>query len=234
MDPKPKSKRATKYSNAVPEAKSKSVVLEAKTDKQGEYLAALRGPDVVVAVGYSGTGKSYMAAVHAANLYLDKQIDKIILTRPNVAVGKDLGFLPGELNDKFTPWVMPILDTLIEVMGKGVVETAIKNGNIEFAPLAYMRGRSFQNAFIILDEASNTTPAEMILFMTRIGDNTKVVINGDILQQDIKGTSGLQLVLDISRKYDIDVALIEFGIEDIVRSPICKQWVVAFTREGMM
>ena len=234
MDPKPKSKRATKYSNAVPEAKSKSVVLEAKTEKQGEYLAAIRGPDVVVAVGYSGTGKSYMAAVHAANLYLDKQIDKIILTRPNVAVGKDLGFLPGELNDKFTPWVMPILDTLIEVMGKGVVETAIKNGNIEFAPLAYMRGRSFQNAFIILDEASNTTPAEMIMFLTRIGDNTKVVINGDILQQDIKGASGLQLVLDISRKYDIDVALIEFGIEDIVRSPICKAWVVAFTREGMM
>ena len=234
MESKPKSKRATKYSNAVPEAKSKAVVLEPKTEKQGDYLAALRGPDVVVAVGYSGTGKSYMAAVHAANLYLNKQIDKIILTRPNVAVGKDLGFLPGELNDKFTPWVMPILDTLIEVMGKGVVETAIKNGNIEFAPLAYMRGRSFQNAFIILDEASNTTPQEMIMFLTRIGDNTKVVINGDILQQDIKGASGLQLVLDISRKYDIDVALIEFGIDDIVRSPICKQWVVAFTQEGMM
>ena len=179
---KPKSKRATKYSNAVPEARSKAVKLEAKTDKQGEYLAALRGPDVVVAVGYSGTGKSYMAAVHAANLYLDKQIDKIILTRPNVAVGKDLGYMPGTLEEKFTPWVMPILDNLIEVMGKGVVETAIKNGNIEFAPLAYMRGRSFQNAFIILDEASNTTPQEMIMFLTRIGDNTKVVINGDILQ----------------------------------------------------
>lgn len=234
MDPKPKSKRASKFSGATAEAKSKQVVLEAKTEKQKEYLAALRGPDVVVAVGYSGTGKSYMAAVHAANQYLNKEIDKIILTRPNVAVGKDLGYLPGELADKFTPWVMPILDTLIEVMGKGVVETAIKNGNIEFAPLAYMRGRSFQNAFIILDEASNTTAQEIVLFMTRIGDNTKVVINGDILQQDIKGTSGLQVVLDISRKYDIDVALIEFGIEDIVRSPICKAWVVAFTKEGMM
>jgi len=234
MDPKPKSKRATKYSNAVPEARSKAVKLEAKTDKQGEYLAALRGPDVVVAVGYSGTGKSYMAAVHAANLYLDKQIDKIILTRPNVAVGKDLGYMPGTLEEKFTPWVMPILDNLIEVMGKGVVETAIKNGNIEFAPLAYMRGRSFQNAFIILDEASNTTVPEMVMFLTRIGDNTKVVINGDILQQDIKGTSGLQVLLDISRKYDIDLSLIEFGVDDIVRSPICKQFVIAFTKEGLM
>ena len=231
---KPKSKRATKYSNAVPEARSKAVKLEAKTDKQGEYLAALRGPDVVVAVGYSGTGKSYMAAVHAANLYLDKQIDKIILTRPNVAVGKDLGYMPVTLEEKFTPWVMPILDNLIEVMGKGVVETAIKNGNIEFAPLAYMRGRSFQNAFIILDEASNTTVPEMVMFLTRIGDNTKVVINGDILQQDIKGTSGLQVLLDISRKYDIDLSLIEFGVDDIVRSPICKQFVIAFTEEGLM
>ena len=234
MESKPKSKRATKYSNAVPEARSKAVKLEAKTDKQGEYLAALRGPDVVVAVGYSGTGKSYMAAVHAANLYLDKQIDKIILTRPNVAVGKDLGYMPGTLEEKFTPWVMPILDNLIEVMGKGVVETAIKNGNIEFAPLAYMRGRSFQNAFIILDEASNTTVPEMVMFLTRIGDNTKVVINGDILQQDIKGTSGLQVLLDISRKYDIDLSLIEFGVDDIVRSPICKQFVIAFTKEGLM
>ena len=231
---KPKSKRATKYSNAVPEARSKAVKLEAKTEKQGEYLAALRGPDVVVAVGYSGTGKSYMAAVHAANLYLDKQIDKIILTRPNVAVGKDLGYMPGTLEEKFTPWVMPILDNLIEVMGKGVVETAIKNGNIEFAPLAYMRGRSFQNAFIILDEASNTTVPEMVMFLTRIGDNTKVVINGDILQQDIKGNSGLQVLLDISRKYDIDLSLIEFGVDDIVRSPICKQFVIAFTKEGLM
>ena len=234
MEPKPKSKRATKYSNSTPEGKAKQVVLEAKTENQEKYLSALRGPDVVVAVGYSGTGKSYMAAVHAANLYLNKDIDKIILTRPNVAVGKDLGYMPGTLEEKFTPWVMPILDTLVEVMGKGVVETAIKNGNIEFAPLAYMRGRSFQNAFIILDEASNTTVPEMVMFLTRIGDNTKVVINGDILQQDIKGTSGLQIVLDISRKYDIDVAVIEFGIEDIVRSPICKQWVVAFTKEGLM
>jgi phosphate starvation-inducible PhoH-like protein len=234
VDAPKKTKRATRFSNSKAESLSKVVSLEAKTQKQKEYLAALRGPNVVVAVGYSGTGKSYMAAAHAANLYLTKEIDKIILTRPNVAVGKDLGFLPGELVDKFQPWVMPILDTLIEVMGKGVVETAIKNGNIEFAPLAYMRGRSFQNAFIILDEASNTTVQEMVMFLTRIGDNTKVVVNGDVLQQDIKGTSGLQVLLDMSKKYSIDVDLIEFGVDDIVRSPICKQFVIAFTKEGLM
>jgi phosphate starvation-inducible PhoH-like protein len=234
MEQKPKSKRATRFSNSKTEADSKVVPLEAKTENQRRYLAALKGPNVVVAVGYSGSGKSYMAAVHAANLYLTKQIDKIILTRPNVSVGKDLGFLPGDLSEKFHPWVLPIIDTLQEVMGKGVVETALKNGNIEYAPLAYMRGRSFQNAFIILDEASNTTPTEMIMFLTRIGDNTKVVVNGDVLQQDIKGTSGLQLLLSISKKYDIELDLIEFGVEDIVRSPICKSFVVAFTKEGLM
>ena len=229
-----RTKRATRYKNADVEAKAKKVELSPRTENQAKYLTALNGPNVVVAVGYSGTGKSYMAAVHAANLYLTKQIDKIILTRPNVAVGKDLGYLKGDLEEKFTPWLLPILDTLSEVMGKGVVETAVKNGNIEFAPLAYMRGRSFQNAYIILDEASNTSVAEIVMFLTRIGDNTKVVINGDVLQQDIKGTSGLQVLLDITKKYSIDLDLIEFQIEDIVRSPICKQFVIAFTKEGLL
>lgn len=234
VEKKPPNKRATRFNNAEKEARGKFVDLQPKTDNQARYLAALRGPDLVVAVGYSGSGKSYMAAVEAANRYLAKDVDKIILTRPNVAVGRDLGFLPGTIEEKFTPWVMPILDTFIEVMGKGVVDTAIKNGNIEFAPLAYMRGRSFQNAFIILDEASNTTVPELVMFLTRIGDNTKVVVNGDVLQQDIKGKSGLSMLLDIAQKYDIDLQLVEFGVDDIVRSPLCKQFVIAFTKEGLL
>ena len=227
-------KRQSKYKNAEGEAKSKLVELVPKTPKQAEYLAALRGPDLVIATGCSGTGKTYMASVEAANQYLNREIDRIVLTRPNVPVGRGLGYLKGDLEEKFTPWLMPVLETFNQVMGKGVVETAVKNGNIEYAPLEYMRGRSFQDSFIILDEASNTTPAEMTMFLTRIGENTKVVINGDILQQDIKGESGLSMLLNLCKKYKISARLIEFDVEDIVRSHICKEFVIALTKEGLL
>jgi len=227
-------RRKTTYKGADVEAKNKLVALSPQTEKQREYLDALNSDDMVIAVGYSGTGKTYMASVVAANKYLCKDIDRIILTRPNVPVGRGLGYLKGDMEDKFTPWLMPVLETFNGIMGKGVVETAVKNGNIEYAPLEYMRGRSFQSAFIILDEAANLTPSEMIMFLTRIGDNTKVVVSGDILQQDIKGTSGLQVLLDITKKHNIPVRVIEFGVDDIVRSPLCKSFVVAFTEEGLM
>jgi len=235
IEPKPKSKRATKFQNSQSEARSKRVDLSPMTDNQGKYLAALDGPvPLVVAVGYAGTGKTYMAAVKAANLYLDKQIDKIILTRPNVAAGRDLGFLPGTVEEKFTPWLAPILETLTEVLGKGVVESAVKSGNIEYAPLTYMRGRSLQNAFVIMDEAQNLSTAEMVLFTTRIGDNCKVVINGDVLQKDIKERSGLSMLLDIARRYEIDLSLVEFEEGDIVRSALCRQFVIAYMKEGLL
>ena len=227
-------KRQSRYKNGESEAKSKLVELVPKTENQAKYLAALRGPDLVVATGFSGSGKTYMASVEAANQYLCKEIDRIILTRPNVPVGRGLGYLKGDMEEKFTPWLMPVLETFNEVMGKGMVETAVKNGNIEYAPLEYIRGRSFQDAFIILDEASNTTPQEMIAFLTRIGERTKVVISGDVLQQDIKGESGLKMLLNLIKKHNITSQVIEFGVEDIVRSSLCKEFVVAFTKEGLL
>ena len=232
---KPKSKRATRFSNSQSEAKNKIVTLNPLNDNQGQYLAALRGPTPIVAVtGPAGTGKTYMATVEAANLYLQKQIDKIILTRPNVAAGRDLGFLPGTIEEKYTPWLTPILETLTEVLGKGVVDTAVKNGNVEFAPLTYMRGRSLQNAFIICDESQNLTIPEMVLLTTRIGENTKTVICGDIMQRDIKDKSGLSMLIDVTKKYKIGLELVEFGEDDIVRSSLCKQFIISYMREGLL
>ena len=232
---KPKSKRATRYKNASAEAQSRLIDLRPLNDNQGHYLTSLRGPTpIVVVVGPAGTGKTYMATVEAANLMLENKIDKIILTRPNVPVGRGLGYLKGDMEEKFAPWLAPILETLNEVLGKGVVETAVKNGNIQYAPMEYMRGRSLQNAFVICDESQNLTIPEMVLLTTRIGDNTKVVINGDVLQKDIKDKSGLSILIEVAKKHDIDLVLVEFGFDDIVRSSLCKQFVVAYMKEKLL
>ena len=133
-----------------------------------------------------------------------------------------------------TPWVAPVLEVLVEQLGKGVVESGIKNGNIEVAPLSTMRGRSFKNAFIILDEASNTTTPEMLMFLTRIGNGCKVVINGDVRQQDIREQSGLSKVLHLVKKYNMEVPVIEFNVDDIVRSDMVKEWIKVFTEERLI
>ena len=229
-----KSRRQSKYKNAEVENQGKLVKLVPRNDTQRLYVDALLSHDQVVVCGYSGTGKTFIASTIAANMYAEKRIDKIILTRPNVSVGKDLGALPGELKEKFSPWLAPVLDVLQEQLGKGTVETAIKNGNIELAPLSLMRGRSFKNAFIILDEASNTTIPEMMMFITRIGENCKVVINGDVRQSDIKEQSGLSKIIHLIKKYNMDIPVIEFGIDDIVRSDRTKQWIIAMTEEKLM
>lgn len=232
MIEKPRTKRATKYKNADDEAEAKLVTLSPLNDNQKLYINYLKEYDQVIVCGFSGTGKTYIAATMAANMYAQKKIDKIILTRPNIAVGKDLGYFPGTLEEKFQPWALPILDVLIEQLGKGMVETAIKNGNIEMAPLSTMRGRSFHDAFIILDEAQNTSVSEIKMFLTRIGKDCKVVINGDIKQSDINRQSGLSKIIHLVKKHNMPVPVVEFGVDDIVRSDICKQWIIAFEAEG--
>lgn len=228
---KPKGKRQSRYKRSEEEGSSRQVFLKPLNDNQEKYIKALNTESQVVVCGYSGTGKTFIAATYAANMYAAKEISKIILTRPNVSVGKDLGYFPGTLEEKFAPWAAPVLDVLNEQLGKGVVETAIKNKNIEMAPLSTMRGRSFKNTFIILDEAQNTTLAEIKMFLTRIGEDCKVVINGDIKQSDIGGKSGLATIVHLARKYKMPVPIIEFGVDDIVRSDICKQWIMAFEAE---
>lgn len=154
-------------------------------DRQAEYIEALSTASQIIVFGPSGTGKTFVVSSYAASLYQTKDIDKIVITRPHVSVGKDLGYLKGDLEEKTKPWAMPVLDVLEQHLGKGVVETGIKNGNIEMAPLALMRGRSFNNAFVICDEAQNITFHELKMLLTRVGKNTKLVLNGDIMQSEI-------------------------------------------------
>lgn len=233
MIDKPKGKRVSRYKNAEEEATTKFVNLSPLNDNQKDYVNALKSTDQIIVCGYSGTGKTYIAATYAANMYLARQISKIIVTRPNVSVGKDLGYFPGDLNEKFTPWAAPVLDVLEQQLGKGALETGLKNGNIVLSPLSTMRGRSFKDAFVLLDEAQNTTLSEIKMFLTRIGKGTKVVINGDIRQSDIKEASGLSKIIHMAKKYEMGIPVIEFGVDDIVRSDICRDWIINFEREGL-
>ncbi len=195
---------------------------------QADYLDALRSSPQVIVLGPAGTGKTWIAATHAADLYRAGQVRKIILTRPNVPCGRSLGFFPGSLEEKFAPWTVPVTEAIKERMGAGAYDIALKKGDIEMAPFEVMRGRSWKNAFVLLDEAQNATPAEIKMFLTRIGEDCCVVINGDISQCDLDQTSGLKVVLDLVAARRLPVPVIEFTLADIVRSGICAMWARAF------
>jgi phosphate starvation-inducible protein PhoH and related proteins len=195
---------------------------------QSDYLDALRCSPQVIVLGPAGTGKTWIAATHAADLFRNGQIDKIILTRPNVPCGRSLGFFPGSLEDKFAPWAAPVAEAIKERIGKAAYDIALKNGAIELVPFEVMRGRSWKNAFVLLDEAQNCTPAEIKTFLTRIGDDCTVVINGDVSQCDLAAESGLRTVIDMIAAQSLPVPVIEFTRGDIVRSGICAMWVNAF------
>ena len=225
-----RSRRKTNYKNAT--AKQTSGIVP-RTDKQHFFLSALKTNSQVLVLGPAGTGKTYVTATYAADLYTLKEIDKIVITRPHVAVGKDIGFLPGTLEEKTYPWALPVLDVLQKHWGKGMLETAIKNGNVEMAPLALMRGRSFESSFIIVDEAQNITVHELKMLLTRVGEGSTIVLNGDVQQSDLNGTHGLTKIIHLAKKHILPVAVVEFGIDDIVRSDICAQWVKVFMKEGL-
>jgi phosphate starvation-inducible PhoH-like protein len=225
-----RSRRKTNYKNSVNKQTSG---LTPKTGKQGEFLAALKEYNQVFVLGPAGTGKTYVTATYAADLYTLKEIDKIVVTRPHVAVGKDIGYLPGTLEEKVYPWALPVLDVLEKHWGKGMLETAIKNGNVEMAPLALMRGRSFDNAFIIVDETQNITIHELKMLLTRVGENSTLVLNGDIQQSDLKEADGLTKIIHMAKKHMLPVPIIEFTVDDIIRSDICAMWVKTFMKEGL-
>jgi phosphate starvation-inducible protein PhoH and related proteins len=195
---------------------------------QADYLYALNNNPQVAVLGPAGTGKTWIAATYAADLYRQRRIRKIILTRPNVPCGRSLGFFPGNLNEKFAPWAAPIIDAITERIGKAAYEIALKNGDIELVRFEVMRGRSWKNAFILLDEAQNATPAEMKTFLTRVGEDCTVVINGDASRCDLRDSSGLLTVVQLIKSKGLPVAIIEFTSDDIVRSGHCAMWVRAF------
>lgn len=214
-------------------AKAPLKPLSPMNERQRLYIEALDNSSQVIVLGPAGTGKTYVAATYAAQALKNKDIGKIVITRPNVAAGNRLGFDPGTALEKMMGWVVPILDVLRKHLDSNTLNQYIKDGTIEFASFEKMRGRSFENCFVILDEAQNVTPHEMKMFLTRLGENCKAVIDGDIQQSDIKGTSGLSVAINLSKKYGINVPVVEFTFDDIVRSELCKQWIVAFYKEGI-
>ena len=225
-----RTRRKTNYKGATAK---KTSGLVPRTDNQKALIDALKSNTQVFILGPAGTGKTYVTATYAADLYTTKEIDKIVITRPHVAVGKELGFLQGDLTEKTMQWALPVLDVLEKHLGKGTVETGIKNGNIEMAPLALMRGRSFDNAFIIVDETQNITTHELKMLLTRVGEGSTIVLNGDIQQSDLKEADGLSKIIHLAKKHMLPVPIIEFGVEDIVRSDICAEWVKVFMKEGL-
>lgn len=229
---KPKSTR-TRRAPSKHDDNKVAIELIPRNERQEEYLNALKNNSQVVVFGPAGTGKTYCVSTFAANEYHLKNIDKIVITRPHVAVGKDIGFLPGTLEEKSAPWALPVLDVLEEHLGKGVVDTGLKNGNIEVAPLALMRGRSFKNAFIICDEAQNITFPELKMLVTRVGEGSHLILNGDLQQSDLKEGDGLSKIVHLIKKHLLPIPIVEFTVEDIVRSDMTKVWIETFVREGL-
>jgi phosphate starvation-inducible PhoH-like protein len=201
--------------------------IKPQNEKQRKYISAIKSHVITFATGAAGTGKTYVAAALAAQALENHSVDRIIVTRPAVEAGESLGFLPGELNEKFDPYLQPFRLVLEERLGKAKVEYLLKSKTIEAIPLGYLRGRTFKNAFVILDEAQNTTPKQMKMFLTRIGQNAKVVINGDTSQIDIHGDSGL---MDAVRRISFipTVARVHFTRDDVVRSGIVSEIIQAY------
>ncbi len=195
---------------------------------QASYLDALRTSPQVVTLGPAGTGKTWLAATFASDMLRDKRIGRIIITRPNMPMGRSIGFFPGDLNEKFAPWTVPITDAIKERIGRGAFDIAVRNGDIELCPFEVMRGRSWRDAFVMLDEAQNASVIEIKTFLTRIGEGCTTVVDGDVTQSDIGRGSGLAELLDMIRAQQLPVPVIEFTIDDIVRSDVCAMWVRAF------
>ena len=203
-----------------------------KSKMQNHYLDILQKKKIIFAVGPAGTGKTFLAVAAAVSQLLDNKFDRIILSRPAVEAGENLGFLPGDMKEKVDPYLRPIYDALYEMMPFDRVEKKIQNGDIEIAPLAFMRGRTFQNSFIIIDEAQNTTPVQMKMILTRIGNGSKMVVNGDLSQVDIpKGIiSGLSVAIKALNKIDL-LKIIQLSEKDVIRHPIVAEIIKAYDQK---
>ena len=203
-----------------------------RTATQSQFIEAMNTHDMVFGMGPAGTGKTYLAVAKAVNEMLNNRVDKIILTRPAVEAGENLGFLPGDLKEKIDPYLRPLYDALYEMLPHDVVGKKIANGEIEIAPLAYMRGRTLTHAMIILDEAQNTTPMQMKMFLTRLGEGSRMVINGDLTQTDLPrgGVSGLAEAERILKKVP-EIAFVEFTNKDVVRHGLVSKIVLAYEQE---
>ena len=209
----------------------KSVI--ARSEKQSEYIKALKENDIIMSLGPAGTGKSFLAVSVAITLLMAKKIERGILSRPAVEAGEKLGFLPGDMKEKVDPYLRPLYDALYELFGADKIDKKIETGEIEIAPLAFMRGRTLKNCFAILDEAQNATETQIKMFLTRIGENSKLVVNGDPSQVDLinKNHSGLirsrKILKDVK-----EIKVIEFDHNDVVRHPLVSKIIRAYQNKS--
>ena len=209
----------------------KSVI--ARSQKQSDYIKALRENDIVMALGPAGTGKSFLAVSVAITMLMEKKVERVILSRPAVEAGEKLGFLPGDMKEKVDPYLRPLYDALYELFGFDKIDKKIETGEIEIAPLAFMRGRTLKNCFAILDEAQNATETQIKMFLTRIGENSKLVVNGDPSQVDLinKAHSGLIKSKNILSQID-EIKIVEFDHNDVVRHPLVSRIIRAYQNKS--
>ncbi len=200
-----------------------------KTFGQKNYVEAIRNHMITFGIGPAGTGKTYLAMAAAITAFKNEEVSRIIMTRPAIEAGEKLGFLPGDLQSKIDPYLRPLYDALYQIMGPDSYQKNAEKGLIEVAPLAYMRGRTLDNAFIILDEAQNTTPAQMKMFLTRVGFGSKVIVTGDLTQKDLpfESRSGLEVAVEVLSKID-EIAFCHLTSKDVVRHPLVQKIVQAY------
>ena len=212
---------------------AKGKPIKPKTLGQRKYVEAIQNNTITIGVGPAGTGKTYLAVALAVNAFRSKQVNRIILTRPAVEAGEKLGFLPGDLQQKVDPYLRPLYDALYDMLGAENFQKCQERGDIEVAPLAYMRGRTLDDSFIILDEAQNTTQEQMKMFLTRLGFNSKAVVTGDITQIDLPGDkrSGLKQAIKILKGID-DIAIANLSGKDVVRHRLVQEIIKAYERCG--
>jgi phosphate starvation-inducible PhoH-like protein len=208
--------------------------VRARTAAQDAYIRALRRHALVFGTGPAGTGKTWLAVAHALQLFERKEVDRIILTRPAVEAGERLGFLPGDLREKVDPYLRPIYDALFDLMDARIVERALQTGEIEIAPLAFMRGRTLSNAVIILDEAQNTTSMQMKMFLTRLGENSRMIVTGDPSQVDLPSgqTSGLAEATRLLRHVE-GIGHVVYTAEDVIRHELVGRIVDAYDKAAL-
>lgn len=233
------SKKTTKTiedapSTTVPSIATRKGVISPRTKGQATYLKMLAKSEMVFGIGPAGTGKTFLAVAQAVSMLLSGQVDRIILSRPAVEAGERLGFLPGDMKDKIDPYLRPLYDALYAMMPGDQVIKRLTSGEIEVAPLAFMRGRTLEHAYAILDEAQNTTPAQMKMFLTRLGPGSRMVITGDLSQIDLPSTikSGLKDAVDTLHNIS-GIEIIRFKAEDVVRHPLVSRIVSAYDEQSM-
>ena len=205
----------------------------ARSEKQSAYIKALKENDIIMSLGPAGTGKSFLAVSVGVTMLMEKKIDRVILSRPAVEAGEKLGFLPGDMKEKVDPYLRPLYDALYELFGADKIDKKIETGEIQIAPLAFMRGRTLKNCFAILDEAQNATETQIKMFLTRIGENSKLVVNGDPTQIDLinKTQSGLIKSKNLLKNID-EIKILEFDHNDVVRHPLVSKIIRAYQNKS--